>query len=68
MNTALAEKATPFENATHIKIKLNLGLISLKDAIEQVTPFLEEMNVMAAEIAKKYGKKHKKFSVHSFLR
>jgi hypothetical protein len=40
-----------------IKMKLLSGIISYEEAKKQSIPFIEELNIMGKNIAKKYGRK-----------
>ena len=44
------------------------GQITREAAIEAIKPYAEVFNAKSAEIAKKYNRKPKKFSIAGFLR
>ena len=45
-----------------------IGQITREAAVEAIRPYEEEFNKKSAEIAKKYNRKPKKFSIAGFLR
>lgn len=51
-----------------IKALLNSSLINYDQAKILMQPILERMNQDGARIAKKYGRKHKQFTVSGLLR
>lgn len=51
-----------------IKTRLACGYIDYEQAKKEATPFIDEMNRLGAEVAKKFGKKFSKFTFVSLMR
>lgn len=64
MNTQLK----PIDRAEEVRLLLLAGAITYDEAKTRVKPILAEMDVIARGIAKKFGKRHRPFSVISFFR
>ena len=51
-----------------IKYLLNNGKIGYAEAQKKAAPILDEMNTKAEELAKQFGRKHKKFGFSGIMR
>lgn len=51
-----------------IKSRLNCGLISYDKAKEEAEPYINEMNRLGEEVAKKFKKKFYKFTFSGLMR
>lgn len=56
------------ENADKARMLYRGNIISRKEAIKDIQPFIESYNTKSKEIAKKYNQRPKTISVISFLR
>lgn len=56
------------DRANALKKQFGIGLLTYEEVTAQLKPILAEMDAEAEKIAKKYGKKHHKFSTIRFLR
>ena len=52
----------------NIRVKLMTGAIDYETAKVEAMPIIAEMNKKGAEIAKKYGRKHKPFTFGYLMR
>ena len=51
-----------------IKTRLNCGYISYDKAKEEAKPFIDEMNRIGLEVARKFNKKFNKFTFTTLMR
>ena len=58
----------PATKAKSIKNQYMLGEIPLAEAEKRLEPIVEEMNDIAKAVAKKHGRRIKKFSIRQILR
>lgn len=51
-----------------IKTRLNCGYIDYDQAQKEAQPFIDKMNELGEQVAKKFGKKFSKFTFVSLMR
>jgi hypothetical protein len=56
------------QRVLEIKRDYHLRIITHEEAVERLQPIIDDMNLTAARIAKKYGKKPVKFKFSSLMR
>lgn len=58
----------PIEKAQDLKARYHAGQFTYEEVTAKLKPVLAEMDKEAERIAKKFGRKHHKFSVIGYLR
>lgn len=56
------------EKADQARALYRMGKITRDEATEAISPYAEKFNAKSKELARKYGQRHKPFSISSYLR